>query len=693
MTPTPSLPVTPYRHRLFMRPPSRPASQTQRALRSWLAAIVCAALTVDAAAAAPAVPGKLPFQGFLTDASNPPQPLAAANPANLGVVFRIYATPAGGTPLWSEQQVVTVSKGRYTVLLGNGKAVGSEPFTSSLSSLFSGDSASDRYLGITVQGQSSEMIPRLRLLPAAYALVAQGAAAIGNSNGETVLAASADGASTTGTVVAGVLDGNGAGITAIPAIGLSGALGPAAIGDASVTAAKIAPGAVVGSQIVNDSISSEKIAANSLPAANVAANAVDTSKLANAGVDADRLAPGTVAASLVAAGRDGLLGVVLSPTAPNANLESQGYVRIGSAEIAGDFWAVRGQPTDPDAPSGRRDYLANPPMRSVWTGSKWLIWGCMVSGGAGDNWGNGSMFDPALNTWTKMATVGAPSARREFIAVWTGSQAIFQGGFSSATHRNGARFDPINNTWASMADEPRVPRTRHTAIWTGSKMIIFGGLHENGSFWTHGDAYDPVTDKWTPISDNGAPAGRCDHAAVWTGTEMLIFGGRNSAFLASGARYNPANDTWTPMLQANYATAHPAYGWSGKELVTWSGGGQTDSWGTNIQVQKYNPVSNTWTYGNSGSFRGRWMMAFVWTGRELVIFGGANDVTNYNDDGARLDPETMTWKALPRFPLGDHDLFCTWTGKEMLVTQGALRGQRSVFAYTPPSLAHLYAKP
>lgn len=675
-----------------MSPQRRSFAPRTRALSLGLAVLLCTALT-PAQAATPSLPGKLPFQGFLTDASNPPRPLAPDFPSNLGVVFRIYSTPSGGTPLWAEQQVVTVDKGRYLVLLGNGQAVGSEPFSSDLSSLFSGLTASDRYLGITVQGAPGEMIPRLRLLPSVYSLLAQGALGIGNANGEVVLTATANGVTTTGTITAGALTGDGRSISSIPAIGLSGSLSSAQLPDGSIGGSKIANGVVSAAQISNGAITSEKIAANSLGSASLAANVVDASKIANQSVDADRLAPGTVATSLAAAGRDGLLGVVLSPTANNPNLESQGYVRIGAAEIAGDFWSTLATEDAPNAPRGRRDIFSNAAMRSVWTGSKWLIWGGMVNGGDTANVSDGAMFDPALNTWTKMATTGAPSTRREFVVVWTGSQAIYQGGFGGSALRNGARFDPVSNTWTSMTDEPRVPRTRHTAIWTGSRMIIFGGLHQDGSHWTHGNAYDPVTDKWQAISDNGVPAGRCDHAAVWTGSEMLIFGGRNSAYLATGARYNPANDTWTPMLPAPYPTAHAAYAWTGKELVVWGGIGPTGSWASNHQTQKYNPISNTWINGNSGSFRGRYVMAFVWTGRELVIWGGANDVTNYNDDGARLDPETMTWKALPRLPLGDHDAFSVWTGQQMLVTQGALRGQKSVFAYTPPTIAHLYAKP
>jgi len=37
--------------------------------------------------------------------------------------------------------------------------------------------------------------------------------------------------------------------------------------------------------------------------------------------------------------------------------------------------------------------------------------------------------------------------------------------------------------------------------------------------------YDPVMGSWTPTAVEGAPAGRYSHTAVYTGSEMLIWGG------------------------------------------------------------------------------------------------------------------------------------------------------------------------
>src|SRR5437879_8199674 len=59
-------------------------------------------------------------------------------------------------------------------------------------------------------------------------------------------------------------------------------------------------------------------------------------------------------------------------------------------------------------------------------------------------------------------------------------------------------------------------------------------------------------DTWTPTSLTNAPAGRTLHTAVWTGSEMIVWGGYNNGnYLNSGGRYNPSTDSWTATSTTN----------------------------------------------------------------------------------------------------------------------------------------------
>jgi N-acetylneuraminic acid mutarotase len=65
-------------------------------------------------------------------------------------------------------------------------------------------------------------------------------------------------------------------------------------------------------------------------------------------------------------------------------------------------------------------------------------------------------------------------------------------------------------------------RERHTAVWSGSEMIVWGGLGDSGYLGT-GGRYNPGTNSWTPTNTNNAPSGRSGHTAVWSGSEMIIW--------------------------------------------------------------------------------------------------------------------------------------------------------------------------
>src|SRR5882762_9946722 len=87
---------------------------------------------------------------------------------------------------------------------------------------------------------------------------------------------------------------------------------------------------------------------------------------------------------------------------------------------------------------------------------------------------------------------------------------------------------------------PPPGREGHTAVWTGSEMIVWGGDSRNGIVNT-GGRYNPVTDDWIKTSNTNPPTARDFHTAVWTGSEMIVWGGTDgSTFVNTSGRYNPS---------------------------------------------------------------------------------------------------------------------------------------------------------
>ncbi|HSY22180.1 MAG TPA: hypothetical protein VK841_08705, partial [Polyangiaceae bacterium] len=136
------------------------------------------------------------------------------------------------------------------------------------------------------------------------------------------------------------------------------------------------------------------------------------------------------------------------------------------------------------------------------------------------------------------------------VAVWTGSEMIVWGGgpidangnFSVAL-ADGAAYEPRSDTWRSIHLAPG-GLIAGAAVWTGTQMIVWGGSDSQGPT-TRGYAYDPATDAWSTLTEDGAPAARVDFAAVWTGQSLVIWGGNEDD---TSIPFTP-NDgaTWFPM--------------------------------------------------------------------------------------------------------------------------------------------------
>ncbi len=196
--------------------PSRPA--VRRAVHLLLLALAFVVGLGGAHAATGTPPDKMTYQGFLADGTG--VPLGNANPANYVTVFRIWPADTGGaagTALWSEVQTVTMDKGNFSVILGDGLQFGAEAH-GALSSVFTSGSASDRYLEITVTigGAPVTIAPRLRLVAAPYALLATSATKLVNPDGSTLISAPSTGALTVnGNVTATDFIGNGSQLTGV----------------------------------------------------------------------------------------------------------------------------------------------------------------------------------------------------------------------------------------------------------------------------------------------------------------------------------------------------------------------------------------------------------------------------------------------------------------------------------------------
>src|SRR6266851_5702925 len=199
--------------------------------------------------------------------------------------------------------------------------------------------------------------------------------------------------------------------------------------------------------------------------------------------------------------------------------------------------------------------------------------------------------DGVHSPWTATNTVGAPSGREAHTAVWTGSEMIVWGGFDRfGPFNTGGRYNPTTDSWivTSTTDTPTA-RSHHAAVWSGSEMIVWGGFDGFGAFNT-GGRYNPTTDSWIVTSTTDTPTASSFPAAVWSGSEMIVWGGLSVTDLNlfnTGGRYNPTTDSWiaTSTMDAPSPRFGPITVWTESEMIVW-GGSDTNTGG------RYDPAAD-----------------------------------------------------------------------------------------------------
>ena len=140
----------------------------------FLVSIVAALLTVQLhAQTIQGAPGTIDYQGKALDATG--NVLAPTTPTNYEMRFKIYDAQEGGAVIWSEKQIVTVSKGLFSARLGEGTPLSPAEGTIAQSNLPGAFDGKDRFLGVTIviPGQTpAEILPRLAFLGTPFAYVA-----------------------------------------------------------------------------------------------------------------------------------------------------------------------------------------------------------------------------------------------------------------------------------------------------------------------------------------------------------------------------------------------------------------------------------------------------------------------------------------------------------------------------------------
>jgi N-acetylneuraminic acid mutarotase len=315
--------------------------------------------------------------------------------------------------------------------------------------------------------------------------------------------------------------------------------------------------------------------------------------------------------------------------------------------------------------------------QAFWTGFEMVVFGGFSV--EVDPLMDGAAWNPATNSWRRIA---APqlSVRDGMVIAWAGDRLVAWGGATVPTiadpdaetvmHNDGAAWVAATGTWVAMPAAPITPRSAAESVWTGTRLVVTGGynLGEEDDR-RDGAAFDPVSATWSPITARPAP-GSCGGvvpcAGIWTGSVAL--------FPGSGLAYDPAGDRWSAMAAlpaGDGLVTEETTVWTGRRLLMWgstppaSDGDEGDEVqsveGGDEEIEEgdettddvvvpeesssdpavgfaYDLAGNRWQAFPAGPLAAREYHSAVWTGEEMLVWGGNAGEAGLTD-GAAYRPE------------------------------------------------------
>ena len=149
----------------------------------------------------------------------------------------------------------------------------------------------------------------------------------------------------------------------------------------------------------------------------------------------------------------------------------------------------------------------------------------------------------------------------------------------------------------------------------------------------------------------------------------------------NGFVFDPRADSWRELPPAPLsARSASAAVWTGREVLIWGGMGPKETGEGFGDGAAYDPAQDSWRMLPPAPLSPRvpFGAVAVWTGREMIVWGSTLRQERVALDGAAYDPAQNTWRRIPEAPFGLNegaywiDSMAVWTGQEMLVL-GVLR--------------------
>ncbi|MGH2635905.1 MAG: hypothetical protein ACRDHU_07160 [Actinomycetota bacterium] len=232
--------------------------------------------------------------------------------------------------------------------------------------------------------------------------------------------------------------------------------------------------------------------------------------------------------------------------------------------------------------------------------------------------------------------------------------------------------------WTALPEPPEL-RVGASVVWTGRELLVWSGVPSGSEEPApDGFAFDPLVNEWRsmPVAPEGSSSVLSAPRPVWTGTEVLYY--------PAGLAFDPSASTWRelPTSPHDPGVRQTAMVWTGSEMVVFGGGDRGSD--TAREGAAYDPTTDRWRPIADAPI-GLNLQSAVWTGDEVIVFGslldGNNRAETQTSVGAAYDPDANTWRTLPSSELSPQATSAVWVGDRLIAWDYELRAQE----YDPAS--------
>ena len=140
----------------------------------------------------------------------------------------------------------------------------------------------------------------------------------------------------------------------------------------------------------------------------------------------------------------------------------------------------------------------------------------------------------------------------------------------------------------------------------------------------------------------------------------------------AGGSFDPGTATWSELPPGPLdGRNHASYVWTGREIIVFGGeipdgafGGDEDG-PPQRSGAAYDPTSQRWRQIADAPIAPRSGANAFWTGAEMLVWGQDEQGPSI-DDGAAYDPTTNTWRVIAPAPFSARRTLAAWTGRELV---------------------------